>query len=130
MNKKPSVFTKIINEELPANIHYQDDEFIVIDDISPAAPIHVMIIPKHPYETLEEVSEDNIEFYGKMIALARKMAKKLGISKNYKLFMNVGKKVQYVHHIHLHLTGGWEEEKDRKTIRNEINDKLIKHPAK
>ena len=125
MAKEPSVFSKIIAGELPATIHYQDDEFIVIDDISPAAPVHVMVIPKHPYVTLEDVDDDNIEFYGKMIALAKKMAKKLGISKNYKLFMNVGKQVQYVHHIHLHLTGGWEEDKDRREIRDEINKKLI-----
>ena len=127
MTKEPSIFTKIINREVPATIHYEDDEFIVIDDISPAAPVHVMIIPKHPYETLEKVDENNTDFYGKMIALARKMAKKLDIAENYKLFMNVGKKVQYVHHIHLHLTGGWDKEKPRKEIKKETENSNSKY---
>lgn len=124
MAKEPSIFTKIIQKELPANIHYEDEEFIVIDDISPAAPVHVMIIPKKPYETLEEVSMEDAEFHSRILLLARKMAKQLGVEENYKLFMNVGRKVQLVHHIHLHLTGGWNEKKDRREIRDEIK-KLI-----
>lgn len=119
-NSEPSVFTKIINRELPAKIHHEDDEFIVIDDINPYAPVHVLIIPKKPYRTLEEVDKSDLEFHSKFLLLARKMAKQLGISDNYKLFLNVGEKVQLVHHIHLHLTGGWEKNKPREEIRKEI----------
>lgn len=119
-NPDVSVFTKIINRELPAKIHYEDDEFIVIDDIAPYAPVHVLIIPKHPYATLEEVDKKDIAFHSKILLLARKMAKQLGISKNYKLFLNVGLQVQLVHHIHLHLTGGWNLKKGREEIRKEI----------
>lgn len=112
-----SLFTKIINQELPANIRYEDDDFIVIDDISPAAPVHVLIIPKKPFETLEEVSKEDISLHAGLLLTARKMAEQLGISENYKLFMNIGKVVQAVHHIHLHLLGGW----DKSTTREELD---------
>lgn len=107
-NTSKSIFTKIINREIPANIRYENDEFIAIDDINPAAPVHILIIPKKPYETLEEVEQNDEKFHANLFLTARKVAKLAGIEKNYKLFMNVGLKVQAVHHIHLHLTGGWK----------------------
>jgi len=106
-----SIFTKIINRELPSTIQYEDDEFIVINDIYPKAPIHVLIIPKKAYQTLEEVEINNDAFYAKLLKLARQMAKQLGISQNYKLFMNIGNLVQDVPHLHLHLMGGWKQKK-------------------
>lgn len=102
-----SIFSKIINKELPATIQHEDDEFIVIDDLYPKAPVHVLIIPKKAYKTLEEVEMNDDAFYAKLLKLARQMAKKLNIADNYKLFMNVGEAVQNVPHVHLHLMGGW-----------------------
>lgn len=106
-----SIFSKIIKRELPSTIQHEDDEFIVINDIYPKAPVHVLIIPKKAYKTLEEVELDNDIFYVKLLKLARQMAKKLDIADNYKLFMNVGDKVQDVPHVHLHLMGGWKKNK-------------------
>lgn len=106
-----SIFSKIIKREIPSTIHFEDDDFIVIDNIYPKAPIHVLIIPKKAYESLEAVDFDNDLFYAKLLKTARLVAKDLGISDNYKLFMNVGKKVQGIYHLHLHLMGGWDEEK-------------------
>lgn len=106
-----SIFSKIINREIPSNILFEDQEFIVIRDIHPKAPIHVLIIPKKAYQTLEEVAFDDDIFYAKLLKLARQMAKKFNITDNYKLFMNVGNKVQDVPHLHLHLMGGWEQKK-------------------
>jgi histidine triad (HIT) family protein len=103
-----SIFTHIINREIPAIIQYEDDEFIAIDDIKPLAPIHVLLIPKKPYKTLEEVALEDEKFHARYLQLARKIAQKLGISGNYKLLMNVGEQVQMVHHVHLHIMGGWE----------------------
>jgi histidine triad (HIT) family protein len=105
---EPSVFTKIINRELPATIQYEDDEFIVIDNIKPVAPIHFLVIIKEPYPTLEDIDIENVELLGRMIQVARKVAKKLGIAHSYKLYMNVG--VQMVRHVHLHVTGGWPKD--------------------
>ncbi len=106
-----SIFTKVINRELPATIQYEDEEFIVINDIHPKAPVHVLIIPKKAYQTLEEVEINNDAFHAKLLKLARLMAKQLGITDNYKLFMNVGDQVQDVLHLHLHLMGGWGKRK-------------------
>ena len=105
-----SIFTKVINRELPSTILFEDDEFIAIKDIYPKAPVHVLIIPKKAYESLEAVDFDNDAFYAKLLKTARLIAKDLGIADNYKLFMNVGKKMQDVPHLHLHLMGGWGKE--------------------
>jgi histidine triad (HIT) family protein len=109
MSKQDSIFTKIINREIPSAIQYEDDNFIAINDIQPKAPVHVLIIPKHPYITLEDLSLSDEQLHAGLLITARKVAKKLGIEQNYKLFMNVGKDVQEVQHVHLHLTGGWPD---------------------
>ncbi len=114
----PSIFTKIINRELPSTIEYEDDEFIVFRDIHPHAPVHVLVVPKHEYKTLEEVSLADEHFHSRLLLTARKVAKKLGIGENYKLIMNVGDQMQIVPHIHLHLMGGW----DAKTMEKEKNE--------
>lgn len=105
-----SLFTKVINREIPATIVFEDDEFIAFKDIQPSAPVHVLLVPKHPYVTLEEFPENDVELHGRLLLTARKVAKELGIGENYQLFMNVGKDVQDVHHIHLHIKGGWKKE--------------------
>ncbi|MDQ5931159.1 MAG: histidine triad family protein [Patescibacteria group bacterium] len=114
-----SIFTKIINREIPATIEFEDDEFIAIHDIHPAAPVHLLIIPKKPLETLESVPVEDDAFHAKILKVARQLAQKLGISDNYKLMMNVGKKVQMVHHIHLHLLGGWDGGKTTEELDKE-----------
>lgn len=112
-----SIFTKIIKREIPSNIRFEDDDFIVIDDIHPKAPVHVLIIPKKAYESLEAVELEDDLFYAKLLQTARKVAKILNTSDNYKLFMNVGKKVQDVWHLHLHLMGGYQEGKGHFEFR-------------
>ncbi len=114
-----SIFTKIINREIPSTIRYEDDDFIAINDVYPKAPVHILIIPKKPYVTLENVDLDDAAFHSQLLVIARKVAKLAGIEQNYKLFMNVGTRVQQVHHIHLHLTGGWPEDKSLTNIEDE-----------
>jgi histidine triad (HIT) family protein len=106
-----SIFTKIINHEIPSTILFEDDDFIAIKDIYPKAPVHVLIIPKKAYESLEAVELEDDAFYAKLLKTTRLVAKNLGISENYKLFMNVGKEMQDVPHLHLHLMGGFDKEK-------------------
>lgn len=114
-----SIFTKIINREIPATIQYEDDDFIAINDISPKAPVHVLVIPKKQYETLEMVDLADAAFHARLLITVRKVAKKMNISDNYKIFINVGKRVQQVHHIHVHVTGGWNQKKSIEDIENE-----------
>jgi len=113
-----TIFTKIIKREIPATIRYEDDDFIAIDDISPIAPVHVLIIPKHPYPSLEAVELEDATFHATLLQLARSLARKLDIDENYKLLINVGAQVQAVPHLHVHLIGGWH----RSTPREELDD--------
>lgn len=110
-----SIFTKIINREVPANIRYEDDEFIAFDDIHPQAPVHVLVVPKKPLETLEAVPMDDVDFHAKLLQTTRKVAGLIGIGNNYRVAINVGKGVQAVHHIHLHVMGGWKDLEQAKT---------------
>ncbi len=103
-----SIFSQIIDGEIESNILYEDNDFIVINDIQPQAPVHLLVITKKPYPTLEAVSPEDTKLHAGLLQVARKMAKKQGIADNYKLVMNVGKQMQAVYHIHLHVLGGWK----------------------
>jgi histidine triad (HIT) family protein len=103
-----SIFTKIINRELPAKIVYEDDAFIAFEDIHPKAPVHVLLVTKEPYASLEKIPVENTELHAKILKTVRKVAQQLGIVQNYKIAMNVGEGVQAVHHLHVHVMGGWE----------------------
>lgn len=102
------IFAQIIDRQIPATIIDEDDDFVVFKDIHPVAPVHVLIVPKIAYQTLEEIElDDQIQF--RLIKKSRQIAKKLGINQNYKIHLNVGKQVQQVPHLHLHLLGGWDK---------------------
>ena len=105
---EPTIFTKIINRELPSTIVYEDNKFIAIKDIHPQAPVHILIITKEPLPNLETIDINDLNFHASLVITARKIAHQLNIADNYKLLMNVGVKVQDVQHIHLHLLGGWD----------------------
>ena len=106
MNK--SIFEKIILRDIPANIHFEDNDVIVIDDINPAAPVHVLIIPKKKIETLNDLTEEDTILIGKLFQVAKQMAKKLNIDESgYRTIFNCNNDGgQTVYHIHLHLIGG------------------------
>jgi histidine triad (HIT) family protein len=103
-----TIFEKIILREIPAIIHYEDEDLIVIDDINPTAPIHLLIIPKKKIETLNNLTHEDTNLVGKMIQTAKDMASKLGIDKSgYRTIFNCNEDGgQTVYHIHLHLVGG------------------------
>jgi histidine triad (HIT) family protein len=106
-----SIFTKIIHREIPATIRYEDDQFIAFDDIQPAAPVHVLVVTKQPYPTLEEIDQNNQELQAGLLKVAREVAAKMDIADNYRLIMNVGPDMQAVPHVHLHVLGGWDQTK-------------------
>ena len=70
-----TIFTKIINKEIPAKIEYEDDEILAFADINPQAPVHILIIPKKPVATLNDLTPDDAELTGKIILVAKKLAK-------------------------------------------------------
>lgn len=111
-----SIFSKIIQKKAPATIHFENDEFIVIANNNPQAPVHLLIIPKHPYQNLEEVALTDQNFHSQILIICRKMAKKMNIADNYQIHINVGKKMQQVQHLHVHLLGGWRNPQEIKQI--------------
>lgn len=102
------IFCKIIEGKIPANIAYQDDLVIAIDDIQPKAPVHRLIIPKQHIPTINDLQDKDTLLVGHMIQTAKSLAKELGIADNgYRLIFNCNEGGgQAVFHIHLHLLGG------------------------
>tara|TARA_B000000475_G_C15744558_1_gene344285 strand:- start:252 stop:596 length:345 start_codon:yes stop_codon:yes gene_type:complete len=103
-----TIFEKIILREIPAKIHFEDQDVIVIDDINPVAPIHLLIIPKKRIKTLNDISEEDSNLIGRLFQIAKQMAKKLNIDESgYRTIFNCNNDGgQTVFHIHLHLIGG------------------------
>jgi len=102
------IFCKIINNEIPCTKVYEDDKILAFRDINPAAPVHVLIIPKKHITSVNEINEDNAEVVGHIFAIAAKLAKELGVDSNgYRVVTNVGTQGgQTVEHLHFHLLGG------------------------
>lgn len=99
-----SIFTKIINREIPSNIVFEDEKIIVIKDINPQAKTHLLIIPKKEIKTINDLENEDRELLADMFFVAKDIAKKLNIQEWYKLHFNVWEKWwQEVMHIHLHL---------------------------
>lgn len=101
-------FCNIINGTLGAKVEYQDDELLVIHDILPKAPVHLLIIPKKHIVSVTALTDADAPLLGRMVLAAKKVADKHGIGETgYKLIFNVGKHGgQIVAHLHLHLIGG------------------------
>jgi histidine triad (HIT) family protein len=108
--EKGSVFTKIINRELPATIVYEDDEVIAFVPLRKQAPVHYLIVPKKEIYTINDITEEDTMLIGKLFIVAKKLAKENGISETgYRLSMNNNEDAgQSVFHLHLHLMGGKE----------------------
>lgn len=102
------LFCKIANHEQDADIVYEDEKFIVLNDINPKAPTHLLIAPKKHIDSVNELEETDRELISDMIFLAKKLALENRISeKGYRLTFNVGRGGgQIIDHLHLHLMGG------------------------
>jgi len=100
-----NIFLKIINGEIPAEFVYQDDDVIVIKDIAPQAPVHLLIIPKR---TVVDICEVDERLAGRIVMVANEMARKFGIAEaGFRLVVNTGKDGgQTVPQLHMHLLGG------------------------
>ena len=103
-----TIFNKIIRKEIPAQIVFENDEILAFRDVSPQAPLHVLIIPKKTISTLNDATDADVLLIGKIVLAAAEIAKKEGISENgYRLVMNCNQDGgQSVYHLHFHLLGG------------------------
>jgi histidine triad (HIT) family protein len=99
------IFCKIVDKEMPADIVYEDDKIIAFNDINPKAKTHVLIVPKKHIDTIKTIDENEADeiLIGKMVLIARDIAKQKNLD-GYKLLFNVGQSAgQIVFHVHLHL---------------------------
>jgi len=104
-----TIFTKIINKEIPADIVYETDNVLAFKDIKPQAPIHILIIPKIEIPKVTDIQgKEHAALIGEMFDTANKLAKDMGISeRGFRLVFNCGNDGgQEVYHIHMHLLGG------------------------
>ncbi|MGB2692821.1 MAG: histidine triad nucleotide-binding protein [Thermodesulfobacteriota bacterium] len=103
-----TIFKKIIDKEIPADIVYEDDLCLAFNDIDPKAPVHILIIPKKEIPSMAEVSQDDQGLLGHLLVIASQVAKEQGISDSgYRLVANTNNEGgQEVHHLHIHLLGG------------------------
>jgi histidine triad (HIT) family protein len=105
----PTIFSKIINKEIPAEIVFESENVLAFRDIKPQAPIHILIIPKIEIPKVTDIQgKEHAALLGEMFDTANKLAKDMGISeRGFRLVFNCGNDGgQEVYHIHMHLLGG------------------------
>lgn len=111
------LFCKIAAKQIPSAAVYEDDDLLAFKDINPAAPVHILIIPKKHIATLSDAGAQDEALLGKMLALAPKIAREQGcdlkkdadggLSGGYKTLINTGPDGgQEVYHLHIHVIGG------------------------
>ncbi|MEH0022377.1 MAG: histidine triad nucleotide-binding protein [Desulfobacter sp.] len=105
------LFCKIVNREIPSEFLYEDDNYVVFRDINPAAPVHLLLVPKMHIRSINDLAADQEPLVGGLFTLAARMAEQEGVNASgYKLLFNVEKGGgQEIFHLHLHLMGGWQK---------------------
>ncbi len=108
MSSDPNcIFCKIIAGQVPSQKAYEDEELLAFHDINPWAPVHVLIIPKLHIASLAEMGSEHAPLLGRMLALAPRLMRELGVTNGFRSLINTGQDGrQEVHHLHLHVMGG------------------------
>ena len=102
-----TIFQKIIEKEIPSDIIFEDELCIVIKDINPQAPIHLLIIPKKPIPKLADASKDDLEMLGHLMLIVGSMSRQFNVEDAFNVVINNGEKAgQTVFHLHIHLLAG------------------------
>jgi len=101
-----TIFEKIIARQIPAKIIWEDDDAVAFHDVNPQAPAHVLIVPKKVVPRLADAKDDDRALLGKLLLVARDLAKKLELSNGYRVVINCGPDAgESVPHLHVHLLG-------------------------
>lgn len=102
-----TLFEKIADREIPAKIVYEDEQCLAFRDVNPQAPTHILIVPRRPIPSLNELEDDDEVTVGHLFIVAAKLARDEGLATGYRTVFNCGRDAgQSVDHIHLHLLGG------------------------
>ncbi len=102
-----TIFSKIIDKEIPADIVYEDDQVLAFRDIVPQAPVHILVIPKKPILNLKHVEPEDQDLLGHLLLSVKKIAQQEGLSNGYRVVINNGTDAgQTVDHLHFHILAG------------------------
>ncbi len=103
-----TLFTRIIEGEIPGEFVHQDEHLVVIRDINPAAPVHLLVIPRKPIPSLAQLEEKDLELAGRLLLTVRRVAEQEGLAeRGYRVVINTGKEGgQTIPHLHVHILGG------------------------
>ena len=102
-----TIFAKIINREIPADIVYEDEQCLAFRDVNPQAPLHILVIPKKPIRRLVDAGGDDGELLGHLLLTANHIAEQQGAGEAFRLVINNGEKAgQSVFHLHVHILAG------------------------
>lgn len=102
-----TIFKKIIDKEIPADIVHEDELCLAFRDIQPQAPVHVLVIPKKEIASLADIDDDDLSLMGHIQLVIRTLAEQMGLEDGYRVVVNCGADGgQSVDHLHYHLLGG------------------------
>ena len=102
-----TLFEKIIDKEIPATIVHEDEHCIAFKDINPAAPVHILLVPRKPMPRLQDATPEDQALLGHLMLTAGKIAAQLGVGDAFRVAINNGAGAgQSVFHLHLHILGG------------------------
>jgi histidine triad (HIT) family protein len=102
-----TLFERIINREIPADIVFEDDRCLAFRDIKPEAPIHILVVPKRPILSVAELADADAALVGHLFLVMRNLAASLELANGYRIVVNCGRDAgQSVDHLHFHLLGG------------------------
>lgn len=101
-----TIFEKIIARQIPAEIIWEDEDAVAFHDVNPQAPLHVLIVPKRVVSRLSDAKDSDGPLLGKLLLVARDLARKLELSNGYRVVINCGPDAgESVPHLHVHLLG-------------------------
>ena len=102
------IFCKIVRKEIPADVCYEDERVMAFKDINPVAPVHILVIPKEHIASLNEVTLENADVFGRIALVIKRVSLEAGVAESgYRVVINNGKDGgQVVHHVHAHVIGG------------------------
>jgi histidine triad (HIT) family protein len=101
------IFCKIVENKIPSRKVYEDGELLVFHDISPWAPVHVLVIPKEHVSTMYDLEERHAPLLGRMLSMAPNLMRELGVTNGFRTLINTGEDgLQEVQHVHMHVIGG------------------------
>lgn len=102
-----TLFSKIIQREIPADIVYEDEQCLAFRDINPQAPVHILVIPKKPLTMVSDATDGDQALLGHLLMTASKIAKQEGYGEAFRLVVNNGEEAgQQVFHLHVHILAG------------------------